>query len=161
MRPSPLFPVTGLNNRFSGIASFNGFIAFLREVSILQYYANIIDFSSSHPHQWRHAITSSLLRPGPSTSTKTSGIGFWHLILCCVGSISLWFEVLTTPLFIASLDFNINHRSLSQMLTYKYIHAELTKCISNFGNNLSQYKLASSVSRLLRPIPTKKQQLPC
>ena len=159
MRPSPLFPVTGLNNRFSGIASFNGFIAFLPEGGPAFNLA--IEFSSSHPHQRRQAITSSLLRPGPSTSTKTSGIGFWHLILCCVGSISLWFEVLTTPLFIASLDFNINHRSLSQMLTYKYIHAELTKCISNFGNNLSQYKLASSVSRLLRPIPTKKQQLPC
>ena len=34
MRPSPLFPVTGLNNRFSGIASFNGFIAWGNE-----YYA--------------------------------------------------------------------------------------------------------------------------
>ena len=81
MRPSPLFPVTGLNNRFSGIASFNGFIAFLREVSILQYYANIIDFSSSHPHQWRHAITSSLLPSSPTAWTIDVDEDFWYRLL--------------------------------------------------------------------------------
>ena len=80
MRPSPLFPVTGLNNRFSGIASFNGFIAFLREVSILQYYANIIDFSCSHPHQWRHAITSSTVGDGAASSGACGPPSAWPVL---------------------------------------------------------------------------------